>query len=66
MIATRPDAPKLMRAAAMESGGGRDIATVAAAQTYQKLFFEQLNCSTPDVRVGSKPLFAIPPARALH
>ncbi|KAK7749070.1 hypothetical protein SLS62_008465 [Diatrype stigma] len=49
VLATRPDAPKLMRAAAMESGGGRDIATVAEAQTYQKIFFEQLNCSTPDI-----------------
>ena len=50
-LASLPGAPKLMRAAAMESGGGRDLATVAAAQTFQKIFLRNLNCSTPDVRI---------------
>lgn len=35
----------------MESGGGRDLATVAAAQTHQQAFLRALNCSTPDVCV---------------
>ena len=50
-LSSLPGAPKLMRAAAMESGGGRDLATVAAAQTFQKIFLRNLNCSTPDVRI---------------
>ena len=33
----------------MESAGGRNLATVAAAQTYQRTFLQMLNCSIPDV-----------------
>ncbi|CAJ2511983.1 Uu.00g076080.m01.CDS01 [Anthostomella pinea] len=48
-IATLEQAPKLMRAAAMESGGGRDLATVEEAQTVHGVFANALNCSTTDI-----------------
>lgn len=54
VLATLAEAPKLMKVAAMESGGGRDLVTVAAAQTFQKAFLNQLDCSTPDVCSSSK------------
>ncbi|RYP93075.1 hypothetical protein DL770_000821 [Monosporascus sp. CRB-9-2] len=49
VLATLPEATALMRAAALESGGGRDLATVADAQVFQKMFLDKLNCSTPDL-----------------
>ncbi|RYP49601.1 hypothetical protein DL768_004722 [Monosporascus sp. mg162] len=49
VLATLPEATALMRAAALQSGGGRDLATVADAQVFQKMFLNKLNCSTPDL-----------------
>ncbi|KAH9987546.1 alpha/beta-hydrolase [Xylariaceae sp. FL0662B] len=48
-IATLPEATQLMRTAALESGAGRDIATVADAQVWQTEFIQALNCSNPDL-----------------
>lgn len=48
-IATMDNAPKLMKAAIMESGGGRDLATITEAEPWHLSFAEQLNCSTLDV-----------------
>ncbi|KAI1075441.1 alpha/beta-hydrolase [Whalleya microplaca] len=58
IIATLPEAPQLMRTAALESGAGRDIATVADAQVWQTEFLQALNCSKPDLSC----LRTIPPS----
>ncbi|KAK1564087.1 Alpha/Beta hydrolase protein, partial [Colletotrichum navitas] len=44
-IATRPDAPSLIKAAAMESGAGRDYPTIDKVQFWQKSFMDGLNCT---------------------
>jgi carboxylesterase type B len=49
VLATLPEAPELMSAAAMESGGGRMPPTVAEVQDWQTLFVDALNCSVTDV-----------------
>ncbi|KAI1376878.1 alpha/beta-hydrolase [Hypoxylon crocopeplum] len=49
ILATLPEAPQLMRAAALESGSGRDLATVADAQVWYSQFLTAMNCSTPDL-----------------
>ncbi|KAL7626531.1 hypothetical protein AAE478_003303 [Parahypoxylon ruwenzoriense] len=49
ILSTLPEAPELIRAAALESGAGRDLATVADAQTWYSQFVTALNCSTPNV-----------------
>lgn len=43
------NAPKLMRVAAMESGGGRDYPTITQAEPWHRSFVGQLNCKTLDV-----------------
>ncbi|KAH8677987.1 Carboxylesterase [Xylariales sp. PMI_506] len=48
-IATMEEAPQLMKAAAMESGGGRELVTIKQAQTWQTTFVEALNCSLTDI-----------------
>lgn len=48
-IATMPESPRLMRAVALESGGGRDLATVADAQVWYSEFIQALNCTNPDL-----------------
>ncbi|KAH8816596.1 putative carboxylesterase [Xylogone sp. PMI_703] len=45
-VATLPQAPTLMRAAAMESGGGRDIPLNDTAQALGVDFAKGLNCSS--------------------
>lgn len=42
-------APKLVRSAALQSGGGRDYATVAQAEAWHHSFAEQLGCENIDV-----------------
>ncbi|KAH8887240.1 alpha/beta-hydrolase [Thozetella sp. PMI_491] len=49
VLATLPQAPNLMKAAAMESGAGRDYATVEAAQVWQKIFLDALGCNPTDL-----------------
>lgn len=57
-LAAMEEAPAVMRAAAMQSGGGRDIATIEQVQKWQTTYSKALNCSTTDVRVffGRLPL----------
>jgi carboxylesterase type B len=49
VLASLPQAPSLMRAAIMESGGGIDFATTAEAQKYDEQFVTELNCTLSDV-----------------
>ena len=49
VVATLPQAPKLMAAAILESGAGRDIATPALAHTVGTAYTKALNCSTDTV-----------------
>jgi carboxylesterase type B len=48
-IATLAEAPKLISAAAMESGGGRDAPAQKKVQRWHQLFLDGLNCTTADV-----------------
>ncbi len=48
-IATLPESPRLIRAAALESGAGRDLATIADAKVWYSEFLSAMNCSTPNV-----------------
>ncbi|KAI2465933.1 alpha/beta-hydrolase [Annulohypoxylon bovei var. microspora] len=48
-ITTLPEIPQLVRAAALESGAGRDLATLADSQVWYTEFLDAMNCSTPDV-----------------
>ncbi|KAK8070404.1 hypothetical protein PG997_010607 [Apiospora hydei] len=48
-LASREEAPQVMRAAAMQSGGGRDLPTIDQVQKWQTRFAEGLNCSTTDL-----------------
>ncbi|KAI1384755.1 alpha/beta-hydrolase [Hypoxylon trugodes] len=48
-LATLPEIPQLVRAAAMESGAGRDIATIEDSQVWYSEFLNAMNCSTPDL-----------------
>ncbi|KAI1478967.1 alpha/beta-hydrolase [Daldinia eschscholtzii] len=45
VITTLPEAPELMRAAALESGAGRDLATVADAKEWYSEFLYAINCT---------------------
>ncbi|KAJ9151411.1 Carboxylic ester hydrolase [Pleurostoma richardsiae] len=47
-ITTLPQAPALMRAAAMESGGGVTFPTIAEAEPWSQQFAQALNCSLTD------------------
>ncbi|XXG96421.1 hypothetical protein Hte_002703 [Hypoxylon texense] len=49
VLATLPEITGLVRAAAFESGAGRDLATVADAKVWYSGFVESLNCSKPDL-----------------
>ncbi|KAH8883118.1 alpha/beta-hydrolase [Thozetella sp. PMI_491] len=48
-LATLPQAPKLMRAAIMESGGGKDYPSISNVQSWQSNFLVSLNCNTSDI-----------------
>lgn len=48
-IATMKNAPGLIRAAALQSGGGRDYATVSQAEGWHRSFAEQTGCENTDV-----------------
>lgn len=48
VISTLPQAPQLFRAAAMESGGGRDMPTIEQASVWNNKFVAALNCSVSD------------------
>lgn len=48
-VATLPQAPRLMKAAIMESGGGRDIPLNDTAQALGAAFAKGLSCNTTDV-----------------
>lgn len=48
-IATLSDAPDLISAAIMQSGGGSDFASVAEAQPWNELFVTTLGCKPSDV-----------------
>ncbi|KAK8103254.1 hypothetical protein PG984_016400 [Apiospora sp. TS-2023a] len=45
-LASRDEAPQVMRAAAMQSGGGRDLPTIDQVQKWQTRFADGLNCSS--------------------
>ncbi|OTB01379.1 hypothetical protein M426DRAFT_220377 [Hypoxylon sp. CI-4A] len=49
VLATLPEITDLARAVALESGGGRDLATVADSKIWYSEFIKALNCSTPDL-----------------
>jgi para-nitrobenzyl esterase len=49
-IATMNEAPSLISAAIMESGGGSDFASVAEAQPWNDVFLTGLGCQPSDVR----------------
>ncbi|KAK8023281.1 hypothetical protein PG991_006520 [Apiospora marii] len=48
-LASRDEAPQVMRAAAMQSGGGRDLPTIDQVQKWQTRFADGLNCSATDL-----------------
>jgi carboxylesterase type B len=48
-IATLPQAPSLISAAIMESGGGRDAPLYDSMQTLGQSYAQSLNCSVSDV-----------------
>lgn len=48
-IATLPQAPRLISAAIMESGGGRDAPLYDSMQTLGQSYAQSLNCSVSDV-----------------
>ncbi|KAI1469377.1 alpha/beta-hydrolase [Daldinia caldariorum] len=49
VIASLPEAPELMRAAALESGAGRDLATVDDAKDWYSEFLYAMNCTEHDL-----------------
>ncbi|KAF2151450.1 alpha/beta-hydrolase [Myriangium duriaei CBS 260.36] len=48
VIATLPQAPSLIKATILESGGGEDDQTVEGQQSYMEAFVAALNCSSSD------------------
>ncbi len=60
-LASLPQAPSLMKAAAMQSGGGVDFATLDEAEKFNEQFVKNINCSETDVSPRSDgwdpPLF---------
>ncbi len=48
-LASLPQAPSLMKAAAMQSGGGVDFATLDEAEKFNEQFVKNINCSETDV-----------------
>ncbi|KAI8966321.1 alpha/beta-hydrolase [Daldinia sp. FL1419] len=49
VIATLPEAPDLIKAAALESGAGRDLSTVADTKIWYSEFLHGLNCTKEDL-----------------
>ncbi|KAI1144317.1 alpha/beta-hydrolase [Hypoxylon sp. FL0543] len=49
VLATLPEIPQLVRAAAFESGAGRDLATVADSKVWYSEFLNAMNCTKPDL-----------------
>ncbi|KAI1106948.1 alpha/beta-hydrolase [Jackrogersella minutella] len=49
VLTTLPEITRLARAAALESGAGRDLATVADAKTWYSEFLDAMNCTTADL-----------------
>ncbi|KAI0180797.1 alpha/beta-hydrolase [Hypoxylon sp. FL1284] len=49
ILSTLPETEGLIRAAALESGAGRDLATIADAKILYSEFVAGLNCSKPDL-----------------
>ncbi|KAI1413639.1 alpha/beta-hydrolase [Hypoxylon sp. FL1857] len=49
ILSTLPEIIQLVRAAAFESGAGRDLATVADSKVWYSEFLTAMNCSTPDL-----------------
>lgn len=49
VIATLDEAPKLINSAIMQSGGGRDFASVDEAQPWNELFASILGCEPSEV-----------------
>lgn len=47
-LALRDEAPQVMRAASMQSGGGRDLPMVNQVQKWQTQFADKLMCGTTD------------------
>ena len=54
-IATQDDAPRLMSAAIMQSGGGRTLQYPKSMMQLGESFAESLNCSVEDVSLSAKP-----------
>ncbi|KAI1212159.1 alpha/beta-hydrolase [Annulohypoxylon truncatum] len=48
-LSTLPEIPQLIRAVALESGGGRDLPTLADSKDWYSEFLHAMNCTTPDV-----------------
>lgn len=48
-LASRDEAPQVMRAAAMQSGGGRDLPTIDQVQAWQTRFADGLSCGATDL-----------------
>lgn len=57
-IATMDEAPDLIRAAIMESGGGSDFASVVEAQPWNELFVTTLGCQPSNASDLRLPLHA--------
>lgn len=57
-IATLNEAPSLISAAIMESGGGSDFASISDAQPWNELFVTTLGCRPSDVSDLCLPLRA--------
>ncbi|XDG01062.1 hypothetical protein ABKA04_000677 [Annulohypoxylon sp. FPYF3050] len=48
-LSTLPEIKELVRAVALESGGGRDLATLADSKVWYSEFLDAMNCTTADV-----------------
>ncbi|KAI0881991.1 alpha/beta-hydrolase [Annulohypoxylon maeteangense] len=49
VLSTLPEVSQLVRAVAMESGAGRDLATLADSKVWYTEFLNAMNCTTPDL-----------------
>ncbi|KAI1454000.1 alpha/beta-hydrolase [Annulohypoxylon moriforme] len=48
-LSTLPEIPQLIRAVALESGAGRDLATLADSKVWYSEFLDAMNCTTPNL-----------------
>ncbi|KAI0382797.1 alpha/beta-hydrolase [Hypomontagnella monticulosa] len=65
IIATLPEAPQLIRAAALESGAGRELATVADSKVWYSYFMDAMNCTEPELScLRNAPVSALQAAMA--